>query len=74
MWKWIIIYWVTVESYNLVLVKQYDTRCQCFVEPDYKPEIRTDTARAEFKTKKAALNFIKNNHDFTGWRLDSLKK
>ncbi len=71
--KWIVVYWVTVISYKTVLIK-HDSRCQCYVEPAYDSNLTTDTARVEFKKRKSAIAFMKNNcADFTGCRLDSIK-
>jgi hypothetical protein len=72
MLKWVVVYWITTITYNTVLAKQWDSRCQCYVEPEYKPTLRTDTARVSFKTKREAQKFIHNAaNDFSGWRLDS---
>lgn len=75
MWKYIVVYWVTYQVSDLLLRQQYDSRCNCWVEQSPQWQWRSDSAKIEFKKRKDAVVFMKNNcADFSGCLLDSVRR
>lgn len=73
-WKYVVIYWLTTATSNLVLVQQYMEECKCVVEVPQPMTERTDTSRKVFNSKAAAIKFMgKLYFNYTDWRLDSFQ-
>lgn len=72
MWKYIVVYWVTLATYNAISMTRYDSDCKCIIEIPQSPTIVSDTSRKEFKYRKDAIRFMKTVQA-TDSRLDSVK-